>query len=590
MDHQKGHRLLALLRYSNEHKGMMIKAGFYSVINKIFDIFPEILIGLAIDVVVEKEQSFLANLGVENVEYQLAILAFLTFIVWVCESLTEYGAVVGWRNIAQEIQHKLRIHGISHLQKLSLSWYEGQNSGRLLSILNDDVNQVERFINDGLHKLIQLLVSSILIGVVFFYLSPLVALFAILPIPIIVLGGLHYRKGLASRYSEVRAMAAELGGRLSATIQGVVTIRAVVAEKVMVQKVSAESEAYIAANREAIKLSSAFVPIIRMAVLAGFLVTLVLGGLKTLNGELAASAYTVLVFLTQRLLWPFTYFGDMLDLYERSMASAMRVLGLIHEPLPEETGEGEGSILGSISFENLSFAYESGNPIIQEFNLSIKAGEFIGIVGPTGSGKSTLVKLLLRFYKASSGTIKIDDNDIYNLNTTHLRRSIGYVGQEDFLMDESIRENLSLGKEDITEKELIEALQIAEAKDFVWRLPEKLDTQIGERGQKLSGGQRQRLNIARGVLGNPPILIFDEATSAVDNETEEAIQNSITSLAKDRTLIVIAHRLSTIRHAHKIIVLDEGQLIQEGSHDELCQQEGLYKKLWNLQTGSKDLT
>ncbi len=274
------------------------------------------------------------------------------------------------------------------------------------------------------------------------------------------------------------------------------------------------------------------------------------------------------------------------------MASAMRVFRLINEPAPIEqakTLKTTHSIKGEISFENLGFAYKPGYPVLENFNLAIKAGEFVGIVGPTGSGKSTLVKLLLRFYEANEGMIKIDGIDLTQLHTKHLRSSIGYVGQDIFLMDSSISENLLLGKQKITHKDMEAALKVADARNFVWQLPEKLKTKIGERGQKLSGGRRQRLTIARGVLGNPPILIFDEATSAVDNETEEAIQKSIASLAKGRTMIVIAHRLSTIRHADNILVLDKGKLVQQGSHEKLCDEDGLYKNLWNLQTGNSQL-
>ncbi|SMF77195.1 ABC transporter ATP-binding protein [Pseudobacteriovorax antillogorgiicola] len=585
---KSNHRLKRLLTYSLAHRPDMIKASIFSIVNKIFDVFPEILIGVAIDVVVEQEQSFLAKIGIADPRHQLALLAVVTLLIWVSESLSEYGAVVRWRNLAQEIQHKLRLDGVSHIQKLSLSWYEEQNSGQLLAILNDDVNQVERFLNEGLHNLIQMLVSSLLIGAVFLYLSPIVALFAILPIPIIILGGFRLKGPLAGRYSDVRQRAAQLGEKLSGVITGVVTIRASVAEDAMVENISRASQGYIDANREAIRLSSAFVPIIRMAVLAGFLVTLVLGGLKTLDGSLAPAAFTVLVFLTQRLLWPFTRFGDLLDLYERSLASAQRVLDLIATPIDIADSDQTKTlerIEGRITFKNVEFAYPGYKPVLNGFNLDIQAGEFIGIVGSTGSGKSTLIKLLLRFYDPQSGNITIDGVPIDKLSLAQLRNSIGYVGQDVFLMDASIEDNLLLGKEFASHEEITAALQASDSENFVNKLPEQLGTAIGERGQRLSGGQRQRLTIARGILGQPPILVFDEATSAVDNETEEAIQKSLQRLAHNRTMIVIAHRLSTIRHADKIIVLQEGTIAESGRHDELVESGQIYKRLWDLQTG-----
>jgi ATP-binding cassette subfamily B protein len=575
--------------YATPFRQKALVAAVYSTLNKIFDVLPEVLIGVAIDIVVSREQSFLARAGITSPVQQLGLLAFITFLIWLFESITEYGALVRWRNLAQQVQHALRMDGVRHIQKLSLSWYEKQNSGRLLSILNDDVNQVERFLNEGTHKFIQLFVSSLLVSAVFFYLSPIVAAFALLPIPVILYGGFRFRGRLAGRYAAVREAASMLGARLSGIITGVVTIRAAVAEDEQVQLVNDASQHYIETNREAIALSSAFVPIIRMSVLAGFLFTLVLGGWQTLNGDLSPAAYTVLVFLTQRLLWPFTAFGELLDLYERSMASVKRTLDLITAKVgivdPPQT-VAIGRSRGALSFQSVDFAYADAPPLLKNFNLDIKPGEFIGLVGPTGAGKSTVIKLLLRFYDPTRGAVTIDGVPLTQVSQKELRKNIGYVGQDVFLLDTSLRQNLKMGKPEIPDERLHEALDVAAAKDFALALPQGLDTLIGERGQRLSGGQRQRITIARGLLGDPPILIFDEATSAVDNETEEAIQRSLQKLAHQRTLIVIAHRLSTIRHADRILVLDEGQIREVGTHEELLQKQGLYTRLWNIQTGN----
>ncbi|MFW7380209.1 MAG: ABC transporter ATP-binding protein [Oligoflexus sp.] len=577
-----------LYRYAGAWRSDLRLASILSILNKVFDIFPEILIGLAIDVVVSREQSFLARWGFVEPMDQLIALGVLTFFIWSMESITEYGALVKWRNLAQKVQHSLRMDGVKHSQQLSLSWYEDRNTGTLLSILNDDVNQVERFLDQGIHTLVQLFVSSLLIGIIFFYVSPSVAVFAILPVPIILSGGFFFRSRLSERYALVRAKAGELGSKLNGIISGVVTIRAAVAEEEQIEKVSQASQNYILANRKAIQMSSAFVPIIRMGVLAGFMFTLLLGGWQAFQGEMDPASYTVLVFLTQRLLWPFTRFGEILDLYERSMASTRRVLDLIEAPIDLKDPENPvslGQVKGSIELEDVSFQYATGHSILKQICLEVPQGKFVALVGPTGAGKSTVIKLLLKFYQASQGKICIDGVDIHRVRAKDLRRSIGYVSQDVFLFDGSIAENIRLGQPDASDDDVMSAAKSAEIHDFILSLPDGYQTEVGERGQKLSGGQRQRLAIARGLVGNPPILIFDEATSAVDNETEAAIQRSLEKLAHHKTVIVIAHRLSTIRNADNIYVLDQGKIAESGKHEDLIEKNGLYSRLWSIQTG-----
>lgn len=578
-----------LYRYAKAWHGDIKLASGLSVLNKIFDIFPEILIGLAIDVVVSREESFLASWGFVEPLEQLIALGVLTFLIWSMESLTEYGALVKWRNLAQRVQHSLRMDGVRHTQLLSLSWFEDRNTGTLLSILNDDVNQIERFLDQGVHTLVQLFVSSIIISLIFIYVSPSVAVFAILPVPLILFGGFYFRRQLTERYALVRARAGDLGSKLNSIITGVVTIRAAVAEDEQIAQVESASQQYIEANRRAIRMSSAFVPIIRMGVLAGFLFTLILGGWKSFHGEMDPASYTVLVFLTQRLLWPFTRFGEILDLYERSMASTRRVLDLISAEVELKDPENPhklGRVNGNIEFQNVSFSYNTKADILKNISFKVSSGNFVALVGPTGAGKSTVIKLLLRFYQAQQGSITIDGKDIRSVRARDLRQQIGYVGQDVFLFDGTIADNLRLGKPHVSDADLIAAAKSAEIHDFIMSLPAGYQTQVGERGQKLSGGQRQRLAIARGLLGDPPILIFDEATSAIDNETEAAIQRSLEKLAHHKTIIVIAHRLSTIRRADQIYVLDQGQIVESGSHEELLAQNGIYSRLWQIQTGA----
>ena len=550
------------------------------------DIAPEILIGGAIDIVVRGEGSFLSNFGVVDVRAQFVLLGILTFVVWGFESLFEYLQGIGWRNLAQTVQHELRIDAYSHIQDLDVSYFEDRSTGGLLAVLNDDVNQLERFLDVGANDMIQTLTAVLGVGVVFFVLSPQIAMLSIIPIPLIIWGSIRFTRKMAPRYAAVRNQAGDLNGILANNLGGITTIKAFTAERRERLRVEDASATYRTVNRSAIRLSSAFVPVIRIGILAGFLVTLLVGGFQALDGTLEPAAYTVLVFLTQRLLWPLTSLGQTLDLYQRSMASTNRILGV----LDTESAMVDGSALlprpqANIRFEDVSFSYVAGHPVLHEVAFEIPPGNTVAIVGSTGSGKTTIVKLLLRFADVKSGTITIDGHDLRTVTLRSLRDAIGLVSQDVFLFHGTVAENIAYGRPDALQSEIEAAAKAAEAHDFVLALPEGYATVVGERGQKLSGGQRQRISIARAILRDPAILILDEATSAVDNETEAAIQRSLWHVSKDRTTLVIAHRLSTIRHADRIHVLEQGRIVESGTHDELVDLDGVYAGLWRVQTG-----
>ena len=301
--------------------------------NKLFDIMPEILIGMAIDVVVRQEESFMATLGIAEPFHQMLALGALTILVWGFESLFEFALLVLWRNLAQNLQHDLRMDAYSHLQQLDLSWFEDASTGNLVSILSDDVNQLERFLNGGANDLIQVVVTVVSVGAVFFYLSPQIALMAFTPIPVIIIGAFWFQRRAQPLYAGVRERVGLLSTRLANNISGIATIKSFTREGLEVERLGADSQAYVDANRKAIRISSAFIPIIRMAIMAGFVATLVFGGKLVLDGELNAGAYSVLVFLTQRLLWPLTRMAETVDLFERAMASTRRILNLIETPV-----------------------------------------------------------------------------------------------------------------------------------------------------------------------------------------------------------------------------------------------------------------
>jgi ATP-binding cassette, subfamily B, bacterial len=603
--------LRRLWQYAAGHRGQVVSATVLSVLNAILDIAPPFLIGIAVDIVVVQENSFVARLsGVTDLRGQLLVLAGLTVVVWLLESLTEYLADVRWRNLAQTIQHEARMDAYANVQALDLAAFEERSTGALMAVLNDDVNQLERFLDRGAQELIHVATSVLLIGATYLVLSPLIGLMAFLPVPAVLWVTLRYQRRLEPRYAAVRGQVGVVNAALSNNLGGIATIKAFGAEDREWRRIQAESETYRQVNREAIRLSSAFIPLVRIAILAGFIAILILGGLQAIDGRLEVGAYSVMVFIVQRLLWPLTRLGETFDLYQRAMASTRRVLDLMTEPVGLADGQlALAHVDGEVVFDGVRFAYDrrhlhtvpdEGCPdeagrssagtsppseVLRGVDLRIPAGETHAIVGSTGAGKSTIVKLLLRLEDVTTGVVRIDGHDVRDLRIRDLRRACGLVSQDVFLFHGTVRENLVYGRPDASNAEVVHAAQLAEAHGFVLDLPQGYDTVVGERGIKLSGGQRQRLSIARAILRDPAILILDEATSAVDNETEAAIQRSLARVARDRTTVVIAHRLSTVRGADRIHVLEAGQVVESGTHDQLVASSGRYAALWRVQTG-----
>ena len=602
------HPIRRLLGYARGYRRDMILATVWSVLNKFFDVLPELLIGIAVDVVVNRKTSFVARLGIEDPKQQLILLTVLTIVIWLGESFFEYLYELKWRGLAQSLQHEMRMEAYTHVQRLEMAYFERNRTGNLLAVLNEDVNQMERFLNGGANDLIQVFVGSLMVGGVFFALTAKLAALALIPVPLILYGAFWFQRKLATRYTAMREAAGAMATRLNNNLQGIATIKAYTAEDFEARHIAQASIAYRERNREAIRLSAAITPVIRVAILAGFSVTLLYGGLMTLDGDIGVGSYSALVYLTQRLLWPLTRLAELTDLYQRSMASIDRVMNLLQTPIAipyAGTVLPRAQVRGELVFDDLRFSYPpaatsdvrsfagalaSGlvKPALDGISLRIAPGETVAFVGSTGSGKSTLVKLLLRYYDTLPGRIRLDGADITTLDLQDLRRAIGYVSQDSFLTDGTVAENIAYGLSNVLEADIVRAAQAAEAHEFIRALPQGYRTPVGERGMKLSGGQRQRLALARAILKNPPILILDEATSAVDNETEAAIQRSLDKLVQGRTSILIAHRLSTVRQAHRIHVMEAGRIAESGTHDELVARGGLYAALWRLQTGERD--
>lgn len=591
-----------LFGYLSVYRLHLATAIVSSVLNKIFDLMPPLLVGWVIDAVRGAPPLWIGRIINTQDPFETAIfLSLLAVAIFFFESLFQWAYQYGFMTLAQKVQHTLRTDTYAHLQTREMAFFEGHRLGDTLAIVNDDVNQIERFLNTGFNEFVHLIVLMTVSGAIMFSISWPLALIGVLPIPLILWGSMTYQKLLGPRYKAVREAVGALNSRLENNISGMMVIQSFGAEIFEAGRVRDASTQYQKQNRHAILISALYTPLIRMAVVLGFAGVLLVGSYWVLQdtGVLTVGELVLFAMLTERLLWPLTRLGTTLDDYERAMASCRRIFGVVDTPtairdpetpenFPEQT---------SISIQNMTFGYllppdaqekvvltrsRSLTPIINAFSLEISAGETIGIVGKTGCGKSTLVKLLMRFYDPLSGEIRIGNHDIRQLRLSDLRQNIALVSQDIYLFHGSIFENIAYALH-ASPFDVEDAAKQAALHDFIMSLPHGYATLVGERGIRLSGGQRQRLSIARAILKKAPIMIFDEATSAVDTETERIIHDNLATITAGKTAIVIAHRLSTIRHANRIVVIDNGQIAESGNHNDLITKQGLYAELWRVQ-------
>ena len=581
-----------LFSYLGAFRRHLYGASLVSILHKAFDLMPPFLTAWLINVVSNNPPAWIERYtGMTDVYTVVVFLIGLTFVVFAGESFTQWRYKLGFLKLAQEVQHALRQDAYRALQSREMAFFEQQRTGNLISIVNDDINQLERFLNNSFNEILQLFVLVIFASASLFVFAPGLALIGILPIPFIVLGSVYYQRKIAPYYRRVRDAVGHLSNRLENNISGIAVIKSFTAEQYEQERITTVSRAYRDANFKAIKWSSLYVPLIRMLVAVGFAATLYLGAVQIIDGTgpLTVGGLAFFAMMIQRLLWPVTRLGAIFDEYERARAAARRVFGLMDRPVQLPQAEHPVMLDGierGIRLHEVTFEYTAGQPILRGIDLFVPAGSTIGIAGSTGAGKTTLIKLLLRFYDPTSGHISIDGKDLRELSLHQLRKQIAVVSQEVYLFHGSIYENIAYGSPHATAEQVAEVARRAQLHDFITTLPDGYYSMVGERGIKLSGGQRQRLSIARALLKDAPIIILDEATSSVDTETERAIQRNLDALTVGKTALIVAHRLSTLRNADRIVVLQDGRIVEQGTHDTLTtDREGIYADLWRVQTG-----
>jgi len=500
---------------------------------------------------------------------------------------------------SHRLMHEVRTETYEKLQRLDMGFFDEQETGELMSVLNNDISNFETFFDDALGLAVR--ITTVLLGVVaiLLYLNWQLALVTLVAVPLLAVLTLWFMRRVEPVYDAIRSAVGDLNTRLENNLGGIQLIKSTATESHERERVTEASWNYFATNWDRIKIELLYFPGTQLISRASFIATFVIGGVWLVNGPpgpftgtLSVGELTTFLFMSQRFTGPLRNIAQVINHYENARASGKRVFGLLDMPVRVQDAEDAvelDDVAGEVEYDDVDFSYEEGGEtILEDIDFTAEPGDTVALVGPTGAGKSTALKLLMRLYDVDSGAVRVDGHDVREVSMESLRSHVGYVSQDTYLFGDSVHENIAYGNFDASREEVIEAAETAEAHDFIRNLPEGYDTQVGERGVKLSGGQRQRVSIARTVLQDPEILVFDEATSAVDTETEMLIQRGLDKLSEDRTTFVIAHRLSTVRDADLILTFEDGEIVERGTHGELIDQGGLYANLWQVQAGEID--
>ncbi|WP_316849552.1 ABC transporter ATP-binding protein [Pedobacter agri] len=584
--------LSRLNKYFLKYKWWIIPGSIFVVISNIFGVVPAQVIGYAVDLITENVQVYNLFDGFNRQEIiydifssNLLYFGLLVIALYVLRGLFLFFMRQTIILMSRHIEFDMKNDIYQHYQKLSLGFYRRNNTGDLMNRATEDVNRVRMYVGPAIMYTINTFVLSVLIIWSMFDVNSKLAIYCLLPLPFLVVIIYYVNTLIFKKSGKIQERLSDLSSFVQERFSGIRIIKSYVREDYTRNMFEIQSNDYKKDSMSLVKVSALFYPTMLLLIGLSTILTIYVGGIQVMNGSITAGNIAEFIIYINQLTFPVTMLGWVTSLIQRAAASQKRINEFLDIPSDiQSTSTAESEINGNIRFENVSFTYpDTGIEALKNVSFQINSGEFVAIIGKTGSGKSTLANLLMRMYDVENGKISIDGENLKSLNLKNYRSQIGFVPQEVFLFSDTIKNNIAFGLDQVTDEEVHDAAKNASVYNNIIGFEEKFQTMLGERGITLSGGQKQRVSIARALIKSPKILIFDDCLSAVDTKTEEEILQNLGKIMLGKTSILIAHRISTIKNADKILVLDDGKIIEQGTHNELLSLNGSYTELYNHQ-------
>ncbi|WP_431294731.1 ABC transporter ATP-binding protein [Pedobacter sp. P26] len=584
--------LSRLNKYFLKYKWWIIPGSIFVVISNIFGVVPAQVIGYAVDLINENIQIFnlFYSFDRQAIIYDIFSSNLLFFGLLVIALYLLRGLFLFFMRqtiilMSRHIEFDMKNDIYQHYQKLSLGFYRRNNTGDLMNRATEDVNRVRMYVGPAIMYTINTFVLSVLIIWSMFDVNSKLAIYCLLPLPFLVVIIYYVNTLIFKKSGKIQERLSDLSSFVQERFSGIRIIKSYVREDYTRNMFEIQSNDYKKDSMSLVKVSALFYPTMLLLIGLSTILTIYIGGIQVMNGSITAGNIAEFIIYINQLTFPVTMLGWVTSLIQRAAASQKRINEFLDIPSDIESKEtAEIELKGNIKFDNVSFIYpDTGIEVLKDVSFEINSGEFVAIIGKTGSGKSTLANLIMRMYDVENGIIDIDGKNIKALNLKDYRNQIGFVPQEVFLFSDTIKNNIAFGLDTVTDEEVHTAAKNASVYTNIIDFEEKFETMLGERGITLSGGQKQRVSIARALIKSPKILVFDDCLSAVDTKTEEEILQNLGKIMAGKTSILIAHRISTIKNADKILVLDDGKIIEQGTHNELLKLNGSYKELYNNQ-------